>query len=344
MGENICVEKLDYDDPRWPSFVLQFPLANAFHSPEFNAVIAISEGFEVFPFFALSEERIVACAFAVVVQTDLKLPGRLGRRLLLYGSPLSSPDEEGRIGLEKILDAIQTLTRKRALFAEVRNTQPFPEVGQEVLVSDWEYIPRENYLVDLSLGESELSARLSSGTRKNIRRGERNDCELQEIRSIEEFKKVVELVQELYRRKKIPMVDATLLFNAHENLSASGLLRTVAMKRGSDILGVRLTLNYAGTVFDWYAATAPNTTKEYPNEALVWNVICWGISNAYQLFDFGGGGLPGKYYGPARFKEKFKGDKVQYGRYRWTKRWVLLKIMEAVYDWRINLALSAKKK
>ena len=347
MSNGIRIEQLEYRDPRWPDFVLRFPWANAFHSPEFNTTISISEGFEAVPLFALSGERIVACAFPVVVSTDLPLPGRLGRRILLYGSPLSLPTDEGRAGVEKILEAVRNLTGKQALFAEIRNNQPFPDDEvpgdeREALMSDWDYIPRENYLIDLSLGEEELSRRLSSGTRKNIRRSERNGCEIREIQTVEEFQTAVDLIQELYHRKKVPMVHPSLLLNAHKQLSGSGLLRAASVKRDSDVLGVRLTLNYARTVYDWYAAAAPGSAKNYPNEALVWDVIRWGISHGYQRFDFGGGGIPGKYYGPARFKEKFKGDKVQYGRYRWTRHRMLLKMMEAVYEWRVNRGSAPK--
>ena len=126
------------------------------------------------------------------------------------------------------------------------------------------------------------------------------------------------------------------IFNTLFNLYNTSIFQAIFVKKGIKTIGVRFTLSYADTVYDWYAAADLTYSKDYPNEALVWETIHWGCTNGYSTFDFGGGGVPGKYYGPAVFKEKFKGVKVEHGRYRWTSNRILLNCFEKIYKWRQN--------
>ncbi|MCX7589772.1 MAG: GNAT family N-acetyltransferase [Patescibacteria group bacterium] len=97
-------------------------------------------------------------------------------------------------------------------------------------------------------------------------------------------------------------------------------------------MGVRITLNYNKVIFDWYAASDKNYSNFYVNEILVWNTICWGIHNNYKIFDFGGAGLKGQYYGPAKFKEKFKGNLVEFGRYRFIPYKKTYSVLVNIYE------------
>jgi lipid II:glycine glycyltransferase (peptidoglycan interpeptide bridge formation enzyme) len=48
---------------------------------------------------------------------------------------------------------------------------------------------------------------------------------------------------------------------------------------------------------------------------LWWHVIKWGINRGYHTLDLGGAGKPGKEYGVRKFKARFGGELVNYGRY-----------------------------
>ena len=336
--DDIKIEQLHFDDARWTDFILKFSDVNIFHSPEMNKVFSISKGFTASPLFALHKSKILGCVFPILVHTDFILPNRLKDRLVLFSSPLFSKSTLGLAGLKLLLTEVQAMAKKKALFSEIRNSESFMEEDNDNVMKSWEYMPRENYFIDFTLGEKELSARLSSGTRRNIRRGMKHGCVIEEISSPDGLKCVIGLIEELYERKKIPMVDTSVFYNAFDLLLLKGFLRIIAMKKNDEIIGVRLSLNYADTVYDWYAASKTTEKKEYPNEALVWNTIQWGINNNYKRFDFGGGGVPGKHYGPAVFKEKFKGNKVEFGRNRYSNKKILLTIMENLYEWQLKIS------
>ena len=54
--------------------------------------------------------------------------------------------------------------------------------------------------------------------------------------------------------------------------------------------------------------------KYKANDLLNWYVLEWGAKNGFKCFDFGGAGKPDQDYGPRRFKAKFNGTLVNYGR------------------------------
>lgn len=341
IHKSIELVTLSNNDHDWTRFVTGFPNANIFHSSEMNEVLSLSNGFEPIPLFAFHGGEVVACAFPVIVESDLPLPGKMRRRLILYGSPLAVNSDLGVQGLKLLVDRISQISKRSALFAEIRNSDSYDNGFLEAF-NKWEYCPRENYLVDLTLGENELLSRLSSGTRKNTRRAKLHGCTVRELEEPEEFDEAVSLIQKLYSNKNVPMVDLSVFYRAQEKLSSKKLLRAIAVVNENRIIGARFTLNYADTVYDWYAASDMSYSKHYPNEALVWDTISWGCRNGYKIFDFGGGGVPGKYYGPAVFKEKFKGEKVEYGRYRWTSHPTTLRVMESLYEMRIKAAARKK--
>ena len=50
-----------------------------------------------------------------------------------------------------------------------------------------------------------------------------------------------------------------------------------------------------------------------------------------EIFDFGGGAVRGQYYGPAKFKEKFRGELVEFGRHRFIPNPLIYKSAEKFY-------------
>ena len=144
----INTARLDFDDSRWKTFVQSFPNANAFHSPEMNKAFCRSKGFSTFPIFALNKDTIVACAFPVLLETVIPFLGKYGRRIVLYSSPLALDSEVGVLGLKILIKEIEAIAKNQALFAEIRNSRSYGRRSSEVFES-WEYLPRENYLVDL---------------------------------------------------------------------------------------------------------------------------------------------------------------------------------------------------
>ena len=226
------------------------------------------------------------------------------------------------------MESLITLAKEKSLFLEIRNSDSFTN---GILNSKFKYIPYQNYLIDLSKGKDKIWGSFNSYTRNHIRKSEKNKCTIREIED-SEIDSVIDLIENLYKRKNIPVAERNLFLNAYKLLKPKNYIRVIVIENESNIIGARMNLIYKSKVFDWYAASKQEYNRLYPNEALVWNTIQWSIKNNCTLFDFGGGAIKGKYYGPAKFKEKFKGELVEFGRHRFITNKFLYNLGNKLYE------------
>jgi lipid II:glycine glycyltransferase (peptidoglycan interpeptide bridge formation enzyme) len=79
-------------------------------------------------------------------------------------------------------------------------------------------------------------------------------------------------------------------------------------------IGTCLLLIFNGRITDWYAGSDRAFSAYCSGESLIWHALQWGKAHGLHMFDFGGAGKPEEDYGPRRFKAKFNGTPVNYGR------------------------------
>ena len=298
----------------WRSFIEKFPNRNIFHSPEMAKVFQESDGFETYPIFVIENKMVYAFALAVLVKIDSIFPQKFTNRLIMYASPLYDNSEKGEIALKLLLKKAYEIAIKNSLFLEIRNSELFPADHDQRILSDAKYIPYQNYFIDLSKGSDSIWSNLNSYTRNHCRKYIKKGAVIREIRN-DELENAVQLMENLYKEKKVPFLNRSIFFKAFEKLKKD-MIRFMVLEYTSKIIATRISLNYGNTVLDWYAAADSKYKDFYPNDALVWDTLKWGCDNDYSLFDFGGGAIKGQYYGPAKFKEKYRGKLVEYGRYR----------------------------
>lgn len=325
------VVEMHLDDPRWAAFVSSCETATAYHSPEVARCYADTPGFEVFPLFAENENGIHAAAVAMLVPSRMPVLGGSMHRLILYASPLYRDSPEGRDGVEGILTSLREIARNRAFFLEIRNSEPFPHSGDEEATHQMWFVPRINYIIDLHDGTDSLFARLSSKTRNRIRKAEKRGIEVRELRDAQEMGTAQAMVVDLYRRRHVPLPPAGIFDRAWADLRPAGCFHAIGAFKADHLVATRFLLRYRSTVIDWFAASEPEHHGDYPNEALVWHALRWASAAGCSRFDFGGGGVRGREYGPGRFKEKFPVETVEYGRYRWSRWPRITRIAELVY-------------
>jgi len=97
-------------------------------------------------------------------------------------------------------------------------------------------------------------------------------------------------------------------------------------------IGVAIRLLYKNVIYAWYAGAIRDYASYKANDLLNWHVLEWGAQNGFKCFDFGGAGKPDEDYGPQRFKAKFGGRLVNYGRNICVHAPVRLKLSEKVYS------------
>lgn len=330
----IQIQAISFDDPRWTGFVSQFEWANAYHSPQMARVFDQSPGFEVFPLIATKENLIRAFAMPVLVKCDLPLPGLVSDRTIMFASPLYAADETGRGALGAILEEAKGIARRKSFFLEIRNSEPFPRHEDKAAVDGMQYIPRINYILDLSRGEEALFSQVGTKTRNRIRKAEKRGMSIRPLESLSELKKAVDMITDLYTRKRVPMVNPGVFEKAWSVMGPLGTFRAIGGFKDGHLVAVRFLLCSRRTVVDWYAASDPASHRDYPNEAMVWKCLQLACREGFMRFDFGGGGVRGQDYGPGSFKEKFRGETVEFGRYRYSRWPWLVELAERAYEWR----------
>ncbi len=329
------IKKLDFDNKEWQKFILADEKSNIFSSPEMNEVFNISNGVESFPLFVMEEDKIVAAIFPILVKIKTPLPNRFTNRIILYSSPIYLKNKIGFNGLQILFEEIIKIAKREAVFIEIRNSENFPVDGDGCLMKQFEYLPYQNYIVNLKKGVENIWNSFGSYTRNHIRKSDKNNLIIREIKD-DELDVVVYLLEKLYLRKNIPFIDKSIFYNAYKILKPKNYIRVTVIDYQSQIIAARITLNFNRTVYDWYAASDTNYNNFYPNEALAWNAIKWGCENNFEIFDFGGGAIRGQEYGPAKFKEKFRGELVEYGRYRYIINKPIYLLGSKLYNLRVS--------
>ena len=329
------IEQLNFDSKDWQNFILRDDKCNIFSSPEMNRVFNISNGVESSPLFATEGYKIVAAVFPILVKIKTPFPHRFTNRIILYSSPIYLKSKVGLNGLKILFDEIIKIAKREAVFVEIRNSEKFPVEDNISLMKGFKYVPYQNYIIDLKKGVENIWNSLGTYTRNHIRKSEKNNLTIREIKN-DELDLVVGLLEKLYLRKNIPFLDKSIFYNAYTLLKPKYYIRVTVIDYHSQIIAARITLNFNRTVYDWYAASDPLYNNYCPNEALAWNAIKWACENNYEIFDFGGGAIKDQEYGPAKFKEKFRGELVEYGRYRYIINKPIYMLGSKLYNLRIS--------
>jgi len=167
---------------------------------------------------------------------------------------------------------------------------------------------------------------MHNGRRKNIRRAERISLDFAEIVEEKEFNKCILLIEDTYKRVKLPCPPKSFFYNTDEKLKPINGLRKFAVKFGNEIISTRFVLCYNGLVYDWFAGTDDRFLDKYPNDYLPWKIMLWAKENGYDTFDFGGAGKPNVSYGVRDYKMKFGGELVEFGRFEQVHKPFLMKL------------------
>lgn len=308
------VDSLDRE--AWGCFVCDHPKGTIFHTPEMFEVFQSTRHYDPVLLAALSGQRdILALLLAVRIQTLPDPFGRITSRSVLFAEPLCCETPEGSEALAAILREHDARARHAAIFSEVR---PLFAAGAERPVlerSGYEYQGYLNYLVRLQQEKQNLWNALTSDCRRRIKSNGKKGLDVKEMTTEEGVDVLYPFLRLAYQRARVPLPDKSLFEQALRVFRPRDWIRISVACHGDNAVGASVALAYRDRVFAWYGG-ADRLPNLYPMEALDWQEIEWGHARGFSLYDFGGAGWANKPYGVRKFKAKFGGDLVEYGRYR----------------------------
>jgi serine/alanine adding enzyme len=298
----------------WRDFVDSHPQGNVFHTPEMFQVFSRAEGHQPELWAATEDERVLALLLPVRITLKDGLLRPLTTRAVVYGSVLCTASAEGQEALAGLLHTFKRQVRGGPLFTELRNLSDLSAVQPILQDNGFVHEDHLNFLVDLERPTEEIWDSLHSNVRTNVRKARRMRVVVQEVTSLDQVLAVYAVLAKVYEQIQIPLAPPSLFEAAFEVLHPRGMIKLFMARVEETCIGVAIRLLYKDTIYAWYAGAIRDYTSHKANDLLNWHILEWGAQNGFRYFDFGGAGKPDQDYGPRKFKAKFNGTLVNYGR------------------------------
>ena len=303
------------DEQRWREFVEYHPQGNIFHTPEMFRVFGRAHGHCPMVWAALRDSGEILALLSCDKRTTLGgLLSSFATRVVGSGSVLCAPGPEGQEALAHLLCAYNREMKGRILFTELRNLSDLSDLQPVLNQAGFAHEQHLNFLIDLSQNQETIWQRISHSGRQRIQSARTKGVCIEEVKEWQKIEIAYQLLEEVYERARVPLSSSTLFQAAFDILSPLGMFKVFTARINGQYAGARALLLYKGRLLDWYGGASRNFSSYSPNELLVWHTLEWAKKQGLHVFDFGGAGRPDEPYGPRKFKAKFGGQLVNYGR------------------------------
>lgn len=322
------------DQERWQSFVNDHPHGNIFHTPEMFQAFSRAKGHRPSLWAATdSDGRPLALLLPVKVAVLGGILTRMTARSVIYGGVLCEDSPEGRAALGDLLEAYNRGGDQGSLFTEVRNladTEPLQPVLQQ---HGYAYEAHQDFLIDLSMPAEDVWKNMKKSARKGIRRAlNKKQLTIEEVHDPGQITTWYSVLERTYHKAQVPLADQSLFRAAFDILYPKGMVQFLLGRTDDAYVAASVALLNKDVIYGWYRGFDRAYSSYLPNDLMVWHVLQWGAANGYRLFDFGGAGRPDEDYGPRKFKAKFGGQLVCYGRNRYVHAPALLRLSQRGYE------------
>lgn len=302
-------------DDRWRAFLEQHPERNVYHAPEMLRAFARVEGHRPVLWAAVDE---AGWPLALLSPVNVTLMNGLLRpfttRAVSYGGVLAAPGPEGEAALRTLLSTYKREAGRGAVFTELRHLSDASRLQPVLHACGFEYERHLNFLLDLRVPEEALWRKLTKSCQQSVRTARNKGTTIEALTDKAALPGVYELLKIVYARAQVPLAPLALFEAAFDELASHGMLQLWVARAEGRAIAVCLLLAYGERVIYWYGGLDRRWAAYCPMEALLWHAIQWARSQGHSIFDFGGAGRPEEEYGPRKFKAKFGGELVEFGR------------------------------
>jgi lipid II:glycine glycyltransferase (peptidoglycan interpeptide bridge formation enzyme) len=309
--------KSDIKDEKWLEFIHKCPQKEIFQTPYIRDVFEKTVNHKPFCYFALDEnEHVIGSLLAYTIRERVPL-SFFSRRVIVEGGPLFLENREGRIAARLLVEKFHKDMRKHAIFAEIRNHRPTENLDFAFKNVNYKYIARNNILIDLKEGEESVWRNMQRRKASKIKQAKKRGVTFKEVEEKSEVKELYQILSETYKRVRVPLEDESLFIAIFDELTPKRLAYLLITRLEGKTIGGIIPLTYEGTIYAWFMAGLREFSSYYhQNDYIVWELLRWGCSNNYEIFDFGGDIDPDKPSGIRDFKLQFGGKLSDYPRYQ----------------------------
>jgi|TARA_B100001971_G_scaffold201664_1_gene214664 lipid II:glycine glycyltransferase (peptidoglycan interpeptide bridge formation enzyme) len=317
------------DREQWNSFVDNNMHSSVFQRHEIADMYNKTKNMEGIRIAVSDDNEILAC-MAVKLESKGFLK-RFTSLSIIENAPLYQDSEKGREAAEFLIKHYNKSTT--ALYTNVKIDN---DLFLEKIYESEGYNKSEclNYEIGLEKNTEAVFKKIHKSRRKNIKRAEKKGVKIIEAGK-DSLPQFYGLLRETYSKLQIQIPDISY-FNAAFSLMPGNVKLFFAIYQGN-LIGARLILLYKKKIFDWFAGASSKHLGLFPNDALVWHVLEYGCKNSYELFDFGGAGIPDEEYGVREFKKRFGGQLINYNSFKKIHKLFITKLGSFI------LSISKKK-
>lgn len=254
--------------------------------------------------------------------------------LRILGSPLSKWETEfmgpvcnDNIDVERFLDALDRMCKKLKIHhIEIGNPIFAPEIMK---TRGYNHLKWRTYIIPISNDSEKMWKDLKSKCRNRIRKGLKNDLVVEECETIKFVEEHYNQLENVYSKQgRIPRFNIETLGSLFRQLKPENLLFTLQVKFGDRVIASGLFPHDERYVCSLSTASYKKYQTLYPNELLIWKVMC--LSAELGIKEFSLGDNYRTIEGSGRFKDKFNGLPVTISRYN-KNYTILAKVGREVY-------------
>lgn len=299
------------DPKEWDRFVEGHPQGNVFQTAEMHDVYAHSSNNTPIALAVEDGGTLKGVLLANVITNGGKLLQLLTARSIINGGPLVAENDE------KVLELLLTEYKKRlpwyVVYSEVRPIYDLQSLESGLKAFGFERIGHCNIILSLQPTEEELLRAMHKKRRREINRSMEFGLVFKELSDEAEKNHAIALIKHTYDRKHVPFSSFETLQNISNHLGKQ--TRFFGAFFENNMIAAKIDLCYKNLVYAWFAGSDEDAFSYYPNDFLMWKLICWSKENGYEYLDFGGGGEPGVPYGVRDYKLKYGCELHEYGRF-----------------------------
>jgi len=283
--------------------------------------------FQTFSYFQfLLNQRFIKPFALMVIDSSNKICGLLvgsiqvfgpkffsnfSKRIIIYGGPLLNLNDEIKI-LKIILSELNSI---KSIYVEFRNLYQLQKFKQIFNDYGFHFQDHLNYLVEIN--DYSLS-NIKSDKSRQIKKALKNGAFVEEAKGIEQVNELYNILYQLYKTKvKKPLPPLDHFQKLFINLNNQNKSKIFVVTFDKKVIGGIFCFIFKNSViYEYYVCGMDFQYKDlYPSVLATYAPIKYAVENGFKYFDFLGAGKPTQDYGVRKFKSRFGGIEVNYGRY-----------------------------
>lgn len=312
---------------KWEQLVSNAPTGNWFQTPEaYDFFAAQPDLFLPFVVAVENADQLIGVCVGYVTVEKNPLKNFATRRAIIVGGPALAADCSME-GVQTLMKQVICQCKKLgAIYIETRNFSDYSPWRSAFEVAGFLYEEHLNFHLDCS-DEDALLKQMHESRRRQVKKGLKNGAVIEEASSEEEVLEYYQILLHLYRTKvKTPLFPQSFFLKFYRQDCGKFLL----IKYDNHVIGgIMCPMLTGNTIYEWFVCGQDEQYKDqYPSVLATYAAMLYGAQHDMPKFDFMGAGKPGDGYGVRVFKERFGGELVEHGRYKFICKPLLYKCGE----------------